>query len=908
MLIVSTFPGDHADSDVKGFLVEYRPEREKNWQLHPGIIPYKGPNHQYRVQIPKLPTGTSYFVRIKVIDDKNNVLVETPEIRAKNEIVSIKCENDDVTAPRHAQLTQDGQFSLAIKWDQPDCGSVGEYQVELTGISAPFDIHRQTVTQPQVSMTNLLPGTIYSIRIRAVDRNRNVGPWSSEALEVKTKGETLSVSSQIKTLYKTESEISIEWEKLANPKMQYYDVSAMEVDQNSRKVERVRLPPYVNSHLLSGLKPNTKYEIGIYRITASTASGGVESWEEKPQIVDEGSRHFSVHWTRPTTDKPVDRYVLEYRLPNETAWRSAEEQSASGNSLDFSVSLKNLENTPFYSVRIVAIEKDGSVVARTDEMTVGDAGDDSCIGAAGVPQDIRSVVTDQTEIRFTWHKPNCDESAAPIDGYEYIIYESSQQQPFDGASYVGNTAVTINDLKPSTSYTFRVRSRSGNGHSQWSTLVAVSTSQTGSANAANSNGTLLIKREKAEESVANRWKRQAKHEITDSLNFYQLRIVLSPPNAFLVWTPLAHHTNHILTFKLAHKEKGASKWTFVIRPPRDFLCPRGVADSVDFCFHLKDFFFGVHYMSTGIENDISFAEGYDQAANKVEISQPRIEQQGGRSQAYWSVQGNTNGIYGYQLDIRSSNEREWRENGQLIKAEPSQVHYRQALGSLPLSSQYFVRVRAVDGSLTTVATSPSTSFSVACQIPMSPDNVRLDRVSDRLVRVSWNAANDDSKCQTYFFITGTQNGQSINERVPGSERSYDIPGQAQGTWNVEVRAVNSAGSGPSSPIVYLSSAKQSSRAESAPRRVRRSIDSGACDPKTDIWCRNGDDLTSFEEDEGSSPSLCLSIACKNECSFASAFFVMLFTRRQLLARLGSDKMTVRLLDDAANFVKLKKPN
>ena len=36
--------------------------------------------------------------------------------------------------------------------------------MELTGISAPFDIHRQTVTQPQVSMTNLLPGTIYSIR------------------------------------------------------------------------------------------------------------------------------------------------------------------------------------------------------------------------------------------------------------------------------------------------------------------------------------------------------------------------------------------------------------------------------------------------------------------------------------------------------------------------------------------------------------------------------------------------------------------------------------------------------------------------------------------------------------------------------------------------------------------------
>lgn len=90
------FPGDHADSEVKGFLVEYRPERSGEWQLHPGIIPYKGPNHQYRVQIPKLPTGISYLVRIKVIGENNEVLVETPEIRAHNEIVSIKCENGKI--------------------------------------------------------------------------------------------------------------------------------------------------------------------------------------------------------------------------------------------------------------------------------------------------------------------------------------------------------------------------------------------------------------------------------------------------------------------------------------------------------------------------------------------------------------------------------------------------------------------------------------------------------------------------------------------------------------------------------------------------------------------------------------------------------------------------------------------
>uniref|UniRef100_A0A1I7XS53 Fibronectin type-III domain-containing protein n=1 Tax=Heterorhabditis bacteriophora TaxID=37862 RepID=A0A1I7XS53_HETBA len=215
---------DHPDSDVKGFLVEYRAEKDKHWMVHAGIIPYKGPNHQYRVQIPKLPTGIAYFVRIKVLGENNEILVETPEIRARNEIVSIKCDNDDLTAPRHLEVTHDGHFSLAIRWDTPECGSIGEYQVELTGVNAPFDVHRQTVTQPHVSVTNLLPGTIYNVRIRAVDRARNVGPWNSEVLEAKTKGEQLPVSPSIHLLYRTDSELRITWDYYENERIQHYEV------------------------------------------------------------------------------------------------------------------------------------------------------------------------------------------------------------------------------------------------------------------------------------------------------------------------------------------------------------------------------------------------------------------------------------------------------------------------------------------------------------------------------------------------------------------------------------------------------------------------------------------------------------------------------------------------------------
>ncbi|VDM82263.1 unnamed protein product [Strongylus vulgaris] len=125
--------------------------------------------------------------------------------------------------------------------------------------------------------------------------------------------------------------------------------------------------------------------------------------------------------------------------------------------------------------------------------------------------------------------------------------------------------------------------------------------------------------------------------------------------------------------------------------------------------------------------------------------------------------------------------------------------------------------------MTTVATSPSTSFSVSCQAylfgiqvlkpkrftaPPSPENVRLDRVSDEYVRISWTFPSEDPACQTFFFITGVQNGVPINERVPGAERSYDIKGPARGDWRVEVRAVNSAGSGPSSRQAVFTSAQQ----------------------------------------------------------------------------------------------------
>ncbi|KAK6022292.1 fibronectin type III domain protein [Ostertagia ostertagi] len=173
------------------------------------------------------------------------------------------------------------------------------------------------------------------------------------------------------------------------------------------------------------------------------------------------------------------------------------------------------------------------------------------------------------------------------------------------------------------------------------------------------------------------------------------------------------------------------------------------------------------------------------------------------------------------------------ENGATMAPWSLRNHRRRIsashLGPVPVAT-YYLRVRAIDASGGTVATSPSTSFSVSCQSPISPENVRLDRVSEDRVRISWTFPSEDPACQTYFFISGMQNGVPVSHRVPGSERSYDIEGPARGDWRVEVRAVNSAGSGPASQQAVFTSAQQFRKHQ----RHRRSV----CDPRTDFWCRS----------------------------------------------------------------------
>ncbi|KAL1241040.1 Fibronectin [Trichinella spiralis] len=212
------------DSAISGFTIEYRPENDDNWIQHDGVIPYQGPHYQYRVRIKDLPSGIVYFVRIKVLARNGEVLVQTPEIKAQSETVKIVC-NDDITAPRNIRILSSGKHSLTFVWDPPECGNVAKYEYLLKGVDewALFDVHQDAVTDSETTIRNLLPGTTYSIKVRAVDLTNRLGPWSEHSIHAATEGRAPAVSSEIHVIYKSDKDIRIEWKPYSEYRIQHYE-------------------------------------------------------------------------------------------------------------------------------------------------------------------------------------------------------------------------------------------------------------------------------------------------------------------------------------------------------------------------------------------------------------------------------------------------------------------------------------------------------------------------------------------------------------------------------------------------------------------------------------------------------------------------------------------------------------
>ncbi|KAI1721462.1 fibronectin type III domain-containing protein [Ditylenchus destructor] len=858
--------GDHPDSSIRGFIVEYRAEKESQWNVHSGVIPYKGPNHQYRVKIPKLPTGISYFVRIKVLGEKNEVLVETPEIRARNEIVSIKCEADEITAPRDVDVKERGQFSVALSWQPPECGSVGEYHVELRGRNDQlFDVHRQTVAQPSASITGLLSGTEYGVRIRAVDRSRTLGPWNEELVSVSTKGEAPESSNDMSVEYKSENEARIRWKHYDDERLQHYEVILVELDVSgiAQRIDRSRVGPTENSVLFTELTPQTEYNVGVvtyvdhepkhvYRLTFASSDKSAVTLDVQPIVVKEGEQHFQVHWKRPQGIADVHKFIVEYRPKNDSRWlRANEERMASEDEDSYSVSAPELVDA--FSARVIFVDSSKKAVAKTQEVLVSGGEDSSgCNSAGGTVRDITMESTSAT-LSYSWNQPQCDEKAGgPIVGYEYSIWKKEDgQSPPDTTSYTSKPSVIIEGLTSNTVFLFRARSRLANGHSPWSQNVEG----------------LTVDKENGD-------------------NIYRLRIVLAPPKSYLLiyelrnneWTshgsPLffilveaddsssstrpnslrvtAHDSTsleihwlppsnpaHVEAYEVTAQEVGGTGRVFrdklagstfrhvftrLNRQSSYNVTVRAISNAWPQGEPASQIF---QFPDSGVRDDQGgVGGGFGDAG--LALTSVQVEEAGPKMVISWQVSGESNNVRAYQIEQKPERDGQWRPVGNYISNTPNKKQYKEEFDhSALIDSQVQLRVRAIG------------PRGDALKITQTPSDVSIVRLSADSVVLRWSYPTEPTAaCGLYFVISGTIDNTSVQQTVDGRAREHRFDRNPARNWNLKIGAANRLGAGPISAVApFQADSVRAVNIKIDPvadhHRIRRSI----CDPRTDFWCR-----------------------------------------------------------------------
>uniref|UniRef100_A0A915K1K6 Uncharacterized protein n=1 Tax=Romanomermis culicivorax TaxID=13658 RepID=A0A915K1K6_ROMCU len=190
-------------------------------------------------------------------------------------------------------------------------------------------------------------------------------------------------------------------------------------EREGLQVYRAQIPASESSYAFTNLKPSTKYHVGViafvnyqprqvYRLSVETGHTGAKSWSVRPDVQRKGVGKFAVYWESPHqfSDRDLQGFIIEFRLPNETIWRRYGDLiSYRPDQKQFGTELSGLNEKNIYVVRVYIVNAKGEVVGVTDEFNLGSQSSTSCTGSSGVPTNVHSSSSSSTTITYTWSRP-----------------------------------------------------------------------------------------------------------------------------------------------------------------------------------------------------------------------------------------------------------------------------------------------------------------------------------------------------------------------------------------------------------------------------------------------------------------------------------------------------------------------
>ncbi|KRX64845.1 Phosphatidylinositol phosphatase PTPRQ [Trichinella sp. T9] len=635
------------DSAISGFTIEYRPENDDNWIQHDGVIPYQGPHYQYRVRIKDLPSGIVYFVRIKVLARNGEVLVQTPEIKAQSETVKIVC-NDDITAPRNIRILSSGKHSLTFVWDPPECGNVAKYEYLLKGVDewALFDVHHDAVTDSETTIRNLLPGTTYSIKVRAVDLTNRLGPWSEHSVHAATEGRGMHVECLCRLEFdaifrglrarsrnksfcikRPAMDWPASWPRSTRGSPRLF------TEPISLKVTLLLLfiAPAVSSeiHVIYKSdkdiriewKPYSEYRIQHYEVLISERTGDHEAVHVFRDQIASNETTYLFSDLKPFTEYNIGVIAfaqheprLVYRLQIRTSKNEAKlwpilpsvhSKTLGKFSVQWSQPTEFQDRTlkgffVEYRLRNESTWKPyGDFIpylpGQKDYNTEITGFSEKIIYAIRVylVDDSGEVVAVTDEFNVgSESATSCNGAAGvPLDLRTYIVTQNS-------ITFTWSRPTCDENFGPIEGFEYKFWNRkSRNGEPKFPSFVKKDKVSIDRLQPAESYAFKVRSKSRSghspwSEVINAQTKPAAEREMG---NIFNLRIILAPPRSFLAWTPLPEHRDQVRRFKLSYKLSTSDQWQKFEDFPEEFECPPGIADELNYCYDLSSLQFGVQY-------------------------------------------------------------------------------------------------------------------------------------------------------------------------------------------------------------------------------------------------------------------------------------------------------------------------
>uniref|UniRef100_A0A3P9AXM3 Fibronectin n=1 Tax=Maylandia zebra TaxID=106582 RepID=A0A3P9AXM3_9CICH len=408
-----------ASDTVSGFRVEYE-LIEQGQDL---------PRTATSVNINELLPGRKYTVNVYEVTEggEDNLILTTSQTTVPD-------------APKEHEVGEVGDTSIMISWEKPLAPITGYRVVYTPSVEGESTELNLPDTATSVTLSDLLPGSLYNISIYAIEDTLESEPIF---VQVSTSGEPLpdevDSPTDLQFFEVSDKKIVLTWSRPSG-EISGYRVTVMPVDESGSSQPEMNLPVSQNAYTeVTHLQPGTLYRFSVYAVH--------NGHESLPLIGEQSTKPDAptdIHFANVTEDSAVVLWfaprakITGYRLFLTVEGSNPKQLRLPARLTQYT--LLNLQPDTEYTVTLHA--------EQANTMSAGETALFTTTPAMGNAPHFNTDVTDSSII-ITW-------TPVPRVGYKLTVRPSQGgEAPRDVTSESGS--IYVSGLTPGVEYTYSVQ-------------------------------------------------------------------------------------------------------------------------------------------------------------------------------------------------------------------------------------------------------------------------------------------------------------------------------------------------------------------------------------------------------------------------------------------------------------------